>query len=56
MNSETYKEPSETPSGTTLGKSKTLSQKTTPEKDSTGRQTVTIQSRRQWIFNNKVQA
>ena len=53
----TYKEPSQTPSDASSRKSKVSQlKKTTPEKESTARHTVTSQSRQQPIFNNKIES
>ena len=57
INPETYKEPSQTSSDASSGKSKVSQpKKTTHEKESTARHIVTSHSRQQSIFNNKIKS
>ena len=57
INPETYKEPSQTSSDASPGKSKVSQpKKTTHEKESTARHIVTSHSRQQSIFNNKIKS
>ena len=55
INSETYKEPSQTPSDATLENSKVSPhKKVTSEKEITARHIVTSQSRQKSVFINKI--